>query len=78
MKITGKFWLKSGQCITETVDFGDDDEKGQEAIKAINDVRVSIAKAFKNTLQHPSLDFGRLTLRVDDCSAVWFKEVVDK
>ena len=78
MKITGKFWLKSGQCITKTVDVEDNEEKIQEVVKVINDIRASTARAFKNTLQHPSLDFGQLTLRVDDCSAVWFKEVVAK
>lgn len=78
MKITGKFWLRSGQCITETVDIGDDEEKVQEFVKTIGEIRAATSKAFKNTLQHPSLEFGQLTLRVDDCSAVWFKEAATK
>lgn len=78
MKITGKFWLKSGQCITETVDVTGNDEDVWRLASSIEDIRRATASSFKNTLQHAALEFGQLTLRVDDCSAVWFKEVVDK
>lgn len=74
MKITGKFWLKGGQTISETIDVGEDEEKIEEIGRTVNAIREATAKTFKIPLQHASMDFGQLTLRVDDVSAIWFKE----
>ena len=64
--------------LVKKVDVTGSDEDVRRLASSIEDIRLATASSFKNTLQHAALEFGQLTLRVDDCSAVWFKEVVAK
>ena len=73
LKITGKFWLKSGSVVTTTEEITDDN------IKEVTDAIQLIGTSFKNpNMLHAVVRFGSFMVRVDDCSAVWFKEVTTK
>lgn len=72
MKILGRFWLRSGVVISETVDkelTKDEEQAVKEAYEAVGE---GLKRVFKTRDLKADLTFGTVTLRTDDLSAFSF------
>lgn len=72
MKILGRFWLRSGSVISETVERDVIKEEEQAVKEAYEAVGEGLKRVYKTRDLKADLTFGTVTIRTDDISAFSF------